>query len=252
MTEARQLPLPFPVLATHAEDDFIAAPSNRDALAWLARPADWPLGRLILYGPAGCGKTHLLHLWCARFGAHALAAASLRGLPALPDSGAIAVDDADLAEETALFHLINAATEAGRPLLLTARQAPARWPTGLADLASRLRASPAVGIGPAEEALLAPLLARLLADRQLDVPASLQSWLLARLPRDAASLGEAVARLDRAAMASGRGITRALAASIVAAMTADAPTDRDNTNPDQNGPADEIFMHVSPRAQPLL
>ena len=226
---ARQLPLPFPAPAAHADPDFIAAPSNQAALAWLARPADWPLGRLVLHGPAGCGKTHLVLLWCARVGGALLAAPALHSVPVLPEGAPIALDDADLAEETALFHLINATAEAGRPLLLAAREAPSRWPTRLPDLASRLRASLAVGIGRAEDALLAPLLTRLLAERQLDVSPALQSWLLTRLPREAAAVAEAVARLDRAALERGRGITRALAAGIVAGMA-----DPNQDDPDEN------------------
>ncbi len=240
MDRARQLPLPFPAEASYAEADFIPAPSNREAQAWLARPADWPYGRLVLYGPPGSGKTHLLHLWCARQQAGFWSGLALPPLTALlPDRG-IAVDDADLADETALFHLINAAREAGRPLLLVGRHAPARWPTRLPDLASRLRASTAVAIGPAEDALLRPLLARLLAARQLDLPMALQTWLLDRLPREPVALVEAVARLDRAAMAQGRGVTRALAAAILADMTAEP------------APEDENYSHASPSAPALL
>jgi chromosomal replication initiation ATPase DnaA len=159
----------------------------------------------------------------------------------LPAAGPLAVDDADLAEETALFHLINAAMGAGRSLLLAGRLAPAHWGTRLPDLSSRLRASTAVGIGPAEDELLRPLLARLLAERQLDVPQAVQAWLLLRLPRHPAALAEAVARLDRAALAMGRGVTRALAAAVVNDMA----TEQDRVT-------DEILPHPSPTAPALL
>lgn len=254
MVVARQLPLPFAPRRSFAEVDFVAAPSNATALAWLARRADWPVGRLVLYGPPGTGKTHLLHLWCGREGGTLWSAHDVRGMPVLPPSRSIGVDDADLADEMALFHLINAASEAGRSLLLVGREAPARWGTHLPDLASRLKASLAVGIGPAEDALLRPLLARLLADRQLDVPIALQDWLLSRLPRDQAVLAEVVARLDGAALARGRGITRALAGAIVAEMEG-TEGDRDARAPDTrqpDGSGDEIFTHASPLARALL
>ena len=97
-------------------------------------------------------------------------APALSGLPELPAAG-IAIDDADaVADEDALLHLLNAAGEAGLPVLLAARTPPARWAAHLPDLASRLRAMTAVEIGPPEDTLLRTLLARLLADRQLRVP----------------------------------------------------------------------------------
>lgn len=187
------------------------AASNDAALAWLGRTRDWPDHRLLLWGEAGRGKTHLAHLWTERTGAAWLTGPAIRAFDRIPSSGA-AIDDADLADETALFHVLNAAREAGLPVLLTARQPPARWAIALPDLASRLRSVTAVEIGPPEDSLLRALLARLLADRQLSVPASLQSWLLLRLPRTPAALREAVARLD----ADGRPIDRGLAAEILA------------------------------------
>lgn len=252
MQPTRQLPLPFPLSPSRTDVDFIAAPSNEAALTWLARPEAWPLRRLVLYGPPGSGKTHLLHSWCARMGATLWSGPHLRGVPKPAHHELIALDDADLADERALFHLLNAAGEQGSAVLLAGRDAPARWQTRLPDLASRLRASLAVAIGPAEEALLRPLLTRLLAERQLDVPLAVQSWLLSHLPREAAALVEAVARLDRAAMGRRRGITRALAAEIVTTMENGASAAETASRRADNGWADEFFMHPSPPERTLL
>ncbi len=168
-----------------------------------------------MWGPEGCGKTHLLHLWAKRQGAVLLAGPLLA---AEPPEGPVAVDDADAAAERPLLHLLNAAGEAGLPVLLAGRAAPARWNPALPDLASRLRAITAVRIGPAEDELLHDLLARLLAERQLTVAEPLQDWLLLHLPRSQGAIREAVARLDRAALAAGGGITRQLAQAVAAGL----------------------------------
>jgi chromosomal replication initiation ATPase DnaA len=216
-----QLPLPFLHQPTYAAADFLAAPSNEAALAWLDRTEAWPDHRLALWGEPGCGKTHLLRLWAGRRGAAVLTGAALHGLPAVPPAEGVALDDADaMAEEPALLHLLNAAREARLPVLLAARTPPARWPVRLPDLTSRLRAVTAVEIMPPEDSLLRALLLRLLADRQLAVTESLQDWLLLRLPRSPGALREAVARLDHAALAAGGGVTRPIAAGVVAAMGA--------------------------------
>jgi chromosomal replication initiation ATPase DnaA len=184
-----QLPLPFQHQPAYAATDFLEAPSNEAALTWLERTEDWPDHRLALWGEAGCGKTHLLRLWAGRRGAALLEGPALHGLPALPAIGGVALDDAGaMAEEPALLHLLNAAREAGLPVLLAARTPPARWAVRLPDLASRLRAVTAVEIMPPEDSLLRALLLRLLSDRQLPVRPDLQDWLLLRLPRSPAAL----------------------------------------------------------------
>jgi chromosomal replication initiation ATPase DnaA len=207
----RQLALPFPIAASFDARDVIADASNEAARNWLARPEAWPLRRLALFGEAGLGKTHLARAAAARFGWRWLNGMGLRGLPPPAPAGSV-VDDADcVADEAALLHLINLCAERGETLLLIGRAAPARWPIRLPDLASRLRATQAVGIGAPTDALLRGLLAKFFADRQLRVEPEVQAWLLARLPRNAAGLAEAVARLDRAALGMGGRITRALA-----------------------------------------
>jgi chromosomal replication initiation ATPase DnaA len=222
---ATQLPLPFPHTPGYAAHEFLEAPSNAQALEWLSRTADWPGGRLALFGEAGCGKSHLLHRWAAEGrgggeggggggGGTVLPAEAVGGYAA--PAGRLAIDDADRAEEAPLLHLLNAAAEAGRPVLLAARPPPARWATRLPDLASRLRAITAIGIAAAEDELLRALLARLLAERQIAVAAAVQDWLLTRLPRTPAALRQAAALLDRAALAAGGAVTRPLARSALA------------------------------------
>ncbi len=139
----------------------------------------------------------------------------MRRLEPPPEAAALAIDDSDtVTDPRALLHMLNAAAERGMPVLLAARTPPAVWPTALPDLASRLRAITTVELHLPEDDLLRPLLARLLADRQLRVPEKLQEYLLARLPRTGGALREAAARLDRLSLAQGGQVTRALAAQV--------------------------------------
>jgi chromosomal replication initiation ATPase DnaA len=203
----RQLPLPLAV-AAEPRGPLLADSSNAAARAWLDDPARWPLGRLCLWGPEGVGKSHLLADTAEGRGWRLL-----RGpdLPALPEPGPAAVDDADCAPEEPLFHLINANAARGAPLLLAGRAAPSRWPVALPDLASRLAATAAVAIEEPSEALLAALLARETAERQIRLPEATRAWLLRHLPREARAVRAAARRLDRLSLALGRPPTRALA-----------------------------------------
>ena len=214
----RQLALPFMELAQpYTAEDFCPAPSNAAARDWLARPDAWSNGRLVLWGEAGCGKTHLLHIWARERQAQIFNGPELRGL--IRPGGPVAVDDAELAAQPeALLHLLNAAAEEGFAVLLAARQPPVRMGYKLADLASRLRASASVEIRAPEDELLEALLTRFAAARQLGLPIHVRNLLLLHLPRAPGFYREAVARLDRMAMDGGARITRPMAAAILAEM----------------------------------
>jgi chromosomal replication initiation ATPase DnaA len=211
----RQLALPFAEMQGFAVEDFCGAPSNALARDWLERPENWSNGRLVLWGEAGCGKTHLLHIWAAAHQATLLDGGTLHGL--IRPTGPIAVDDADIVPDPrALLHLLNSAAEAHVPVLMTARTPPSRQSYKLADLGSRLRASEVVEIRAPEDELLALLLTRLTAERQLTLGIAVRNYLLTHLPRTAAVMREAVARLDRVAFDHGARLTRALAAELLA------------------------------------
>lgn len=245
-----QLPLPFSPARSFAEDDFVPGAANAEARAWISRWPDWPQGRLALWGPPGCGKSHLAAIWRARAGAAMLDGATLaatapEAVPLLlPPSGAILVEDACAAPQgRPLLHLLNAAQEAGASLLLTARQPPARWDVPLPDLRSRLAAMTAVAISAPDEALVEAVLAKLLADRQVSLRPDLLAFLALRLPRDFATIHALAAGLDRASLAAGRRITRPLAAAALAeAMeaTGHAPHAEDDNSVEAGG-------HHSPR-----
>ena len=214
--ESAQMLLPFPQTPNFDSRDFLAAASNQEALAWL--DADWPDRRLALWGPDGCGKSHLMHVWAERSGATVLAGRTLRDLDGMPESGGLALDDADavaVTSEPLLLHLLNTARDRGLCVLLSGHTPPSRWPVRLPDLSSRLRAITVTEVRPPNEDLLAMLLSRLLSERQLSVAQPVQDWLLTRLPRSPGALRHAVARLDQVSLTSGKPITRLLAAWVI-------------------------------------
>ncbi len=224
---ARQIPLPFALAPVRFAPAVLEAPSNAAARAWLAPAAAWPQSRLAIWGPRASGKSSLLRDWAERRAALVVAGRGLRFRPLAspPAMVPLAIDDAHEAPELALLHTLNAATEAGRAVLLAAPLPPARWNVALPDLASRLRTIVAVAIEAPEDTLLHALLARLLAARQLRVPMATLHWLLARLPRTHAAIADAVARLDEAAQCDGVAIGPALARQVLPDLLADLPDD---------------------------
>lgn len=216
----RQVALPLSLPARMGRTDFVPSACNSAALGLLGGPL--PGGRLLLHGPDGSGKTHLGHIWATAEGAVHLDGAALvaADLPDMVAQGAIWLDNAaqvakDADAQTMLFHLLNLAQAHGAEILLTARPPARDWGVALPDLASRLGACAHVALAPPDDALLAAVLAKLFADRQVVVSDRLIPYLVPRMERSLAAAQALVARLDAEALARGKPIGRALAAELL-------------------------------------
>lgn len=192
-------------------DDLLVTPVNRHAVAWVDRWPEWPGHVLAIFGPAGCGKSHLAQVFAFKAKAHVIVAATLQSaaVAALLDAHSYFVieDGESLQDQRALLHLLNAVKEKGGHVLLTSRVPPARWDVGLADLQSRISAVQAVGIDAPDDATMEAVLVKLFADRQIAVEPDVVAFLVRRIDRTFASARDVVARADQAALAGKRALT---------------------------------------------
>lgn len=220
----RQLPLALDPVPAFGRDDFLVGACNHAAAALLRRWPDWPARACLLHGAGGTGKSHLVAVWRCLSGAEQLAAADLddRTADAMlrRQPVALAVEDIDAAgvSEHHLFHLLNLSAERGFDLLLSSRVPPRQMATVLPDLRSRLGALPLVAIGAADETLLAAVLVKLAADRQLALTPALVDYVLPRIERSLGAVRQFVAALDAASLAARRPPSRALAADVLRRM----------------------------------
>jgi chromosomal replication initiation ATPase DnaA len=214
-----QLTFDLPRRPGFGRHDFLVSHSNAAAIGWIDRCPDWPSRALALYGPARCGKTHLVNLWCAQACGIAVPGETLtEELVASLASRRryrVAIDDADRAPEHPLLHLYNFCLENHGIVLLASREAPASWSGALLDLDSRLRAVLAVGIGLPDDALLGAVLIKHFADRQLHVAPEVIAYLISHMERSFAAAADTAARLDLVSLRDQRAISVPMARQLL-------------------------------------
>lgn len=220
---AEQLSFDLPSKPALGRDDFFIAASNRLAVSTVENSGAWPSGKLILSGPVGSGKTHLAHVWAAQTGSRIIPAADLSAdlVPDLCHSGVVIEDvpqiGADPSAQDALFHLHNLLLANGQLLLMTGKGSPRHWAMSLPDLQSRLDGTQTVALEAPDDALLAAVLAKLFADRQITPKPDVIPFLMTRMERSFDAAQRLVATLDQATLTEGRNLTRRFASQLLGA-----------------------------------
>lgn len=220
-----QLPLGVQLADAASFDSFHAGPNHEPlaALRVLATSAG-PVPLLCLYGPRGSGRSHLLqaltreasltrrcaYLPLARLGG----GDPTETVAGLESADLVCVDDidavtADLPWALALLRLLDGLRAHDGTAVFAATAPPERLAVALPDLRTRLGAAATYGLRPLDDEARAALLAERARVRGLDLPPDAARALLARLPRDAGSLVDAIDQLDRALLSAQRRLTLA-------------------------------------------
>jgi len=208
-----QIPFEIPVREAFDAEDYLVTSSNEAAVNWIDCWPDWPDTHCsILYGAAGCGKTHLSHVWQKKSGAvrRGMDNIEVTNPQELPNCLIVEAIDQNISQadrENKLFHLYNRQKENGGYLLLTAVQHPKNWPITLPDLRSRMLASMALEIGPPDDELLAAVIVKQFMDRQINVPMDVIAYLLSRIERSFEAARDIVRKIDNLSLSRKRKIT---------------------------------------------
>lgn len=223
-----QLVLDLALRPALGAEDFMVSRANAAAVDLVDRWPDWPLASAMVVGPARSGKSHLANVWRRRSGAgRPIPAASIDegAIGLLEQFGALVIEDIDqgIADDRAMFHLLNVAREHRRHLLLTSARAPGDLDVALPDLRSRLRALPLVHIEAPDVDLLRGVLVKLFNDRQLIVEPHVIGHLVLHMERSMAMATRLVDEIDRRALAGKRRVSRTLAAEVLSATAEGEP-----------------------------
>jgi hypothetical protein len=194
-----QIALPLDWPAGDREQDYLISAANQPLIRHFEHWSLWPVMATILTGPRKSGR-------------------SLLGRIVAGKAGGELIDNAEEADEEAIFHAWNRAQESRRPLILIADAPPPTWTVRLPDLRSRLAATPVVRIEEPDDLLVGQLIEKLCHVRGLAAPPELVRYLVPRIERSYFGVHRAIDALDELAYEQRQRLTIPLARRALAAV----------------------------------
>ena len=211
--EIKQLTLDLPYRQTFDRQGFVVSPCNSMAVLWIDRYPNWGAHALLVYGPKGCGKTHLSHMFASKH----LEAADLPET-GWPEADRLVVENIDrLTNEKALFHLFNWTKEQNIGLLMTATEIPQ---FKLPDLSSRIMMCPKVPILPPDDELIYAVLSKAFSDRGIAVDSSVLEYATRYTERTFEAVQALIDMADTFALSQNRRITIPIVKQVLADLRA--------------------------------
>ena len=201
MSDFTQLPLSLSYRKAFGRKDFIVAPCNLEAVAWIDKWPNWPTPAVLIYGEHGAGKSHLGSI----FSEYKINASDLTDdfLPFFQKK--IVVEDLEnLTSEVSLFHLFNFIRDLGGSLLLTAKTVPE---FKLPDLQSRIQAIPKAPITIPDENFVFQCLSQAFKERQILVDDSVLNYAVRHMERSFNTIQRVIQTADALSLAENRKIT---------------------------------------------
>jgi chromosomal replication initiation ATPase DnaA len=208
-----QMSFPFSVPNLMRREDFMVSECNAEAFAMIDSWPNWLAQGLVIYGPHGCGKSHLAHLFIDKIQQTSHTPLHISVLNAkqikmrqvkriASENQHLVIEDlnADIDAE-ALFHLFNLFNVPQRYILWTSQQAPNHLRLSLPDLQSRLNMLPSVRIHEPDDIMLQTLIVKLFADRQLIISPEILNYIMQNTERSFAYIRDLVEEIDAISLA---------------------------------------------------
>ena len=169
---SQQLIFNFPFKKTYFSQDFYVSKNNFNAFKLIESWPQWPSRFINIFGPKGCGKTHLANILSSKIGSLIISANKI-------DNGVIGryktkecliIDDFNNdIEENLLYSIINLALQDNKYLIISSPISLKKFKINLKDLNSRFTSFIEVGIDLPTDDLIKVILTKNFSDKQISI-----------------------------------------------------------------------------------
>ena len=183
---SQQLIFNFPFKKNYLSQDFYVSENNFKAFKLIENWPNWPSRLVNIFGPTGCGKTHLINILKSKIQSMIILAKDVNAetLTKYKIKECLIIDNFDNnIQENTLYSIINLALQDNKYLIISSKISLKGFETKLEDLKSRLKSFVDIGIDLPTDDMIRVILAKNFSDKQIQISEKNIEFILKNIER---------------------------------------------------------------------
>ena len=204
-----QLTFKFPFKTNYYEKDFYVSSNNFSAYKLIESWPSWPSRFINIFGPHGCGKTHLANILVKKINTYFVKASELNDdcFNVLKLKECLIIDDyKNNIDENLFYSIINQVNQDNKYVLINSLTPIKKNTISLKDLKSRFESFIEMGINLPTDDLLRVIITKSFSDKQIKVNIKLLEYILKNIDRSYDKVFKFIKDIDLESLSSGKSI----------------------------------------------
>ena len=204
-----QLIFKFPFKTTYYEKDFFVSTNNFEAYKLIESWPKWPDKKINIFGPRGCGKTHLVNILNKKLKLVSIQSSKfdekINKLVEKFDCIVIENYDGNI-NENLLYTFINHVLQLDKIIIINSLRNVKNIKVNLADLKSRLESFMEIKINLPPDDLIRVIISKTFSDKQINLSNKNLEFIIKNIERSYEKIFQFTKDIDNISLSTGKSI----------------------------------------------
>ena len=208
----------FPFKKNYLQQDFYVSENNFSAFKLIESWPKWPSRLVNIFGPTGCGKTHLINILKSKIQSMLILAKDVNTetLTQYKIKECLIIDDFDNnIKENILYSIINLAFQDNKYLIISSKVSLKKFEIKLDDLKSRFQSFVEIGINLPTDDMIRVILTKNFSDKQIQISEKNIEYILKNIERSYEKINSFSSSIDGLSLAKARPINLQLIKKVL-------------------------------------
>ena len=204
-----QLVFKFPFKTTYFEKDFFVSTNNFEAYKLIESWPKWPDKKINIFGPNGCGKTHLVNILSKKLKLLSVNAEKFdEKINKLADNfDCVVIENYDENIDENLFYtFINHIAQLNKILIINSLKNIKNFKINLTDLKSRLDSFVEIQISLPTDDLIRVIILKTFSDKQINLSSKNLEFIIKNIERSYDKIFKFIKDIDNISLSTGKSI----------------------------------------------